>query len=149
MMSEPELLSSLISAFVALSGVAAWLIRRRDKRKDPILRTSAELAMAKQALNIIQSSRDVLVDDVERLKTDSTEHRASIVALEAQVNSQTVALDHFRTMLTQASGFIEVMLRWARAGSPPPPPVLPVDLYELIDPVLHLNPTNPQGKETS
>lgn len=125
-----EVLSTILSALVAIGGGVAWLVRRWDQKKDPIPRTSAELAVAQQALGIIQDSRDTLVNDVERLKADREADRARIAALEHRQGK-------LESLLGRAAAFIEVMLRWAHAGSPPPPPVLPPDLYDLIDPSLH------------
>jgi chromosome segregation ATPase len=134
---SPALITAVVSALLALGSGIAWLVKRRDAAKDPIPKQAAELALAEQALGIIRESRDALREDVQRLKEEREEHRSRLDAQQEQINSLRDAMDQVKHLLSHATRYIETLLRWARDGAPPPPPSVPRDLIDLIDPALH------------
>lgn len=64
-----------------------FLIRRNDKSKDPVARSSAEVALAKEALGIIESSRDALKEDVARLIEAREQDRIRLDAVEVELRA--------------------------------------------------------------
>lgn len=80
-------LTALGAIAVALVTLATFLIRRHDKHKPGVQRTAAEVAVAKDALGIIQSSRDTLKEDVDRLLAARETDRGRIGALETEMRS--------------------------------------------------------------
>lgn len=133
---SPALITALVSAVLALGSGIAWFVKRRDAAKDPIPKHAAELAVAEQALGIIQESRDTLNEDVKRLKAESKEDRERLDAQQAQIDGLREAMDQVKNLLSHATRYIETLLRWAYAGAAPPPPSVPLDLHDLIDPSL-------------
>ena len=96
--------------------LAIFLIGRNDKRKDPITRTAAELAIASDALGIVQASRDALSDDVTRLIAARTADRERIAAVELEVRAIREGWAGWYRDLTE---------RWAHHREQPRPPHAP------------------------
>lgn len=132
----PALITAIVSLLLAVGSGIAWLVKRRDAAKDPIPKQAAELALAEQALGIIRESRDALREDVNRLKGERDEHRTRLDAQQEQIDGLRQAMDQVKHLLSHATRYIETLLRWAYAGAPPPPPSVPLDLHDLIDPSL-------------
>lgn len=135
--------TAVASLLTVLSGFAAWVVKRRSEAKDPIPKAAAELAVAEQALGLIRESRDALRDDVVRLKAERIEDRLRLDECQKQVDQLRVDnqglhadLSQIRQVLSAATRYIEVLLRWVREGSHPPQPQLPAVLHELVDPTL-------------
>ncbi|HET7399729.1 MAG TPA: hypothetical protein VFJ94_14525 [Intrasporangium sp.] len=136
-------ITALATLITALSGVGVVWVKQRSEAKDPIPKAAAELAVAEQALGLIKESRDALREDVVRLKEERTEDRKRMDELQEQVYSLREdnadlhgVVDQMRHALSLATRYIEALLRWAREGSVPPQPTVPVSLRDLIDPTL-------------
>lgn len=140
---SPGWLTALATVISALAGFIAWYVKHRADAKDPIPRAAAELAVAEQALGIIKESRDALREDVVRMKDERKDDRKRLEEMQAQVDSLRddnldlhSVIDQMRHALSNATRYIEALLKWARDGSVPPPPTVPPSLVDMIDPTL-------------
>lgn len=133
----------VIAVLTTAGGGLAWYIRRHDTRKDPLPRTAAEVAIAKEALGIIVASRDALTQDMARQGEELAQERArgdrheqELVQLRKEHAELHDIVDEIRSRLTAAARYIETLLRWGRAGGHDPEPDVPEGLADLIDPTV-------------
>jgi hypothetical protein len=85
-------------------------------------------------------SRDL---DRERVRGDRQQNELDALRQDNTRLHDKVGLIMVR--LSDAARYIEALLRWANAGSPPPPPALPDELRDLIDPSLHTGDNTQEG----
>lgn len=120
-------IGGLIGGVVAFMGAVgagiAWLVRRRDSKKDPIPKESAAVALANQSVSLMQGVANEIRTDLATVRNEVGELRDEVEGL--------------RTTLSAAARYIERLLRWAKSESRPPLPPLPNALHDLIDPSLH------------
>lgn len=136
-------ISALVTALGVLGGGVTWLIRRRDKKKDPLPKSAAELAIAQQALDIISDAATFSRKDSENL-------RARVVQLELDSATDRIRIGRLETLLSHAASYIEALLRWAHGlRSVPRPPALPPELHDLVDPALWITNAAPQEPDSS
>lgn len=111
-----------LTALATLLGLvgtgAAWWLRRRDAKADPLPRHAAEVAISKEALGIVQASAAMLEADVQRLRSDREADRLRIDALETSVRSM---------RQTWGAWYRDLVDRWhvhrEQSGPPSPPPL--------------------------
>jgi len=123
-MPDPtSLIGSIVALLGATGGGIAWMVRRRDAKKDPIPKESAAVALAQSGVSLMQGVAD-------RLDVELGEVRSELGDLKGDVQRLTLTLG-------AAARYIERLLRWAKSDTRPPIPPLPSDLRDLIDPSLH------------
>ena len=155
-----EDLKWVVSALIALGGTIAFLIRRHDAKKDPLPRQSAEMAMAVNAANVVESANLRLEAEVraiaealarERLRNDGNEIRNEeleqrIRALEAQRRKDSQLIEDQATEIAglqrRVAGmyedrddlvrYIKVLQSWISAGAKPPAPAIPEHLADVL-----------------
>jgi hypothetical protein len=130
---DPAWLTALVPLVLAAGGAVSWLISRRDKRKDPLPKQQAELAIAQQALGIVTEAAAFSAAEASGL-------RERVVKLEADREEDREAREVDRARISRLEGlfaravsYIETLLR---AWGSPKPPQPPAELHELIDPAL-------------
>lgn len=134
-MSDPGLIVALIGVLTTLGTGLSWYVNRRDKAKDPIPKTAAELAVAQTALGIVEASAGRLDREVVRISGALEQERTRGDGQQRQLDSQQEQIDTFKALLSHATRYIETLLRaW---GSSPIAPAVPAPLHELIDATLH------------
>lgn len=124
------LIGAVVGALGAIGGGVAWLVRRRDSKKDPIPKESAAVALAQSGVALMQGVADRLEGDIGDLRNEVASQRDEIGDLRGDLHS-------LRVTLGAAARYIERLLHWAKSESRPPVPPLPVELRDLIDPALH------------
>ena len=150
---RPEHVALVVGIIAPAATFLTWWVSRRDKAKDPLPKTTAELALAKEALGIIVASRDTMSQDLEVQKAETAQAVARLAVVEGAVTElrQSEAALHalverVQSQLTAAARYIETLLRWAhQLHDASPPPRLPEGLRDLIDPTLH--DMRPQGDQ--
>lgn len=122
-------IAPIVTLIIALGSGFAWWVKRRDAQKDPIPRTAAELALAKEALGIVEASRDALGQDVARLREDLETRNLHIDGLTSKVDTLTGQVDtlsrEVHTIREMWSlWYHDLVTRWThhRAQSTPPAP---------------------------
>ena len=145
---------ALVTLIGLIGGGIAFLIRRRDSKKDPIPKESAAVALAQSSVSIMQAVADDLREGLARKDAELATMRADLTALSARQRTTEERLtetqseladtrtdiDWLRSTLGVAASYIEKLLRWAREDARPPLPALPEKLRTLIDPSLHTLP---------
>jgi hypothetical protein len=134
-------------ALGGLSGLIMFFVSRWDKKRDPVSKAEAEVALAAKALGLAEGINDRLVAEVGRLddkieamearhaaerEEDQTRHAAEreqlltkITGLERQIGAMIEDRD-------KTFQFLLVLRAWAGAGAKPPIPALPTHLREVI-----------------
>ena len=111
-------LTALATLLGMVGTAAAWWLRRRDAKADPLPRHAAEVALSKEALGIVQASAAMLEADVKRLREDREADRLRIDALEESMRS---------IRMTWAAWYRDLTDRWhdhrAQPAPPSPPPL--------------------------
>lgn len=123
------MVTTIIGAIVTLimggGGAVAWWVRRQDAKKDPVPRSTAEVALAKEALGIVEASRDALSEDVARLRADVDNGRDRIEALTVEVKALRGEVHTIRT--AWGDWYRDLRARWEHHRTqavPPQPPAL-------------------------
>lgn len=120
---NPGEIAALVSSIAALAGAGAFYVGRHDKKKDPLPKEAAEVAIAKDALGVVKASHDTLVADVKRLneRIDDVEGEAHTLREEVQMLRREV--QSIRS--AWAMWFKDLENRWVvhrQQDAPPPPP---------------------------
>jgi len=111
------------------AGVWRW-VDRQDKKKDPIPKDAAAVALAQSGVTLMQAV-------AKDLETRLTALSGSNQLLEQRVSAAEGTIAHHEHLFTSAMSYIEALLRHIREGRPWPPSPAPADLRDLIDPTLH------------
>lgn len=147
---EGNVVASVLSALAIIGSGIGWLIARHDKKKDPLPKAAAEVALAREALGIVSESAQTLKEDLARIKADREEDRTRIDQLEKDGVADRARISRLESLLSHAASYIEALLRWAHGlrGAPKPPP-LPSELHDLVDPHLWVtvDPNREQGSD--
>lgn len=121
-----------------------WWVARRDAGKDPIPKQEAAVALADKGMGIMNELVDELREELRREREERGVLRAEMMTMRQEhavtigrLSATEQSLAMLQSSFTSALRFIERMLRWARDGGTPPPPTVPTDLADLIDPTLH------------
>lgn len=129
-----ENIGAIVGGVVAFLGTVgpgiAWIVRRRDGKKDPIPKESAAVALAQSGVSLMQGVADRLGAELVEVRTELSDLRSELSDVRGEVSRLT-------TTLGAAARYIERLLRWAKSESRPPIPPLPSELRDLIDPALH------------
>jgi len=140
-MSDATLIGGVVTLLGLIGSGIAWLVRRRDSKKDPIPKESAAVALAQSGVALMQGVADRLEARISGLEDDLAQARLDGAAARAEDRTEIDGLrgdvQHLRLTLSAAARYIERLLRWAKSDTRPPIPPLPSDLRDLIDPSLH------------
>jgi hypothetical protein len=135
---------AVVGILTALGGGVAWWIKRTDNAKDPLPKLTAEQMLQERAVQMAGGISLRLEAEVERISRDLDRERVrgdrqqnELDALRQDNTRLHDKVGLIMVRLSDAARYIEALLRWANAGSPPPPPALPDELRDLIDPSLH------------
>lgn len=144
---EGNVVAAVLSFLAALGAGIGWWVDRRDRHKDPLPKSAAEVAVAKEALGVVVAAAEWDRTRGERIQTDLTAALRRITALEEDGVTDRARITRLETLLSHAASYIEALLRWAHAlRDAPKPPPLPTELHDLVDPQLWITISNP--KET-
>lgn len=135
-MNDSAFIVALIGAMTTAGTGIGWYVNRRDKQKDPIPKTAAELAVAQTALGIVEASAGRLDKEVVRISGDLDKERDRGDAQQQQIDDLQRDVSQIKALLSHATRYIETLLRaWPSCGDPAP--AVPAPLHELIDATLH------------
>lgn len=134
-MSE-GLIGGLVSLLIAAGAGVGFLIRRRDNSKDPIPKQSAAVALANQSVTMMASVAAEIRNDVANVRSELAEVRIESDTNKRRVSSLETTVETLDESLSAAIHFIEQLIRYMRSGAHGPEPAVPVELHELIDPML-------------
>lgn len=129
--------SGLVTVILAVGGGVKWWVGRLDSQKDPIPKDQAAVALSTSAVQLMQSVASELRAEVSELRTELAGVRGTNRVLETRVGAAEGTIQHHETMFGAAMAYIEALLRHIRDGRDQPPPPVPGDLRDLIDPSLH------------
>lgn len=127
-------IGAIVGGIVTVLGTVgtgvAWLLSRRDRKKDPIPKESAAVALAQSGISLMQGVADRINAELLEVRTELSDVRTELSDVRSEVRRLT-------TTLGAAARYIERLLRWAKSESRPPIPALPSELRDLIDPALY------------
>ena len=134
-------------ALGGLSGLIMFFVSRWDKKRDPVSKAEAEVALAAKALGLAEGINDRLVAEVGRLddKIEAMEARHATERQEDQAR-HAAEREQFLTKIAglerRMAGVIEdrdaivqyffVFRAWVANGQRPPAPPVPEHLAEII-----------------
>lgn len=122
-------IGSIVGLLGALGTAYAWVINRRDKNKDPIPKESAAVALSASAVALSQT----LLKDLDARMTQMNGRNQ---ILENRVAAAEQSIEHHERIFGAAMTYIEALLRHIRDGRKRPPPPVPTEIRDLIDPEL-------------
>lgn len=132
-------LSTLVAVLAALggmSGLLIFLISRWDKKRDPVSKAEAEVALAAKALGLAEGINDRLIGEVGRLDArialmeerharERDEDRTEIAGLKRRM----AGVIEDRDSLV---AYFLVFRQWVAMGSRPPAPAVPKHLADFL-----------------
>jgi hypothetical protein len=139
-------LTQVVGILVALGGISGlviFFVTRWDKKRDPISKAEAEVALAAKALGMAEGLNDKLLREVTRLDerleaaderlalmeerhaAERDEDRTKIAGLERSMSAVIASRD----ALVQ---YFIVFRGWVSNGMIPPPPAVPEHLADVI-----------------
>ena len=150
-------LTQVVGFLVALgsvSGLVMFFVSRWDKKRDPVSKAEAEVALAAKALGMVEGINDRLIGEVGRLdsKIEAMEARHAAEREEDRLEREALEARHAlereedRTKIDglerrmaaviedrdQLVKYVNDMHLWFEAGAPPPAPDVPERLADVI-----------------
>ena len=145
----------ILGALGALSGLVMFFVTRWDKKRDPVSKAQAEVALAATALGLVEGVNDRLLKEVGRLdeRIQSMEERHAREREEdltqiAGLKRRVAAVIEDRDAIVR---YFIVFRAWVANGSRPPSPPVPEHLADILPewvPGDGAEPPKPRPKET-
>lgn len=127
----------LVTLILAGGAAVKWWVGRLDSQKDPIPKDQAAMALSASAVELMQAVASEMRAEVGNLRVELSGARGKIGVLENRVSASEGTIEHHERLFGAAMSYIEALLRHIRDGRKQPPPPVPSDIRDLIDPDLH------------